>query len=490
MILISNIGNRDILYEGKTLERNNIRQRGEDLLNHYEQEKDKLTYPLLEPLIRSFHDKIKNVFIFVTNQADTRVRDSDTLYLGQIIRRWIWETNRIGVNVIEYTSNPTNYERIYRFFTDIFTQPKNIISKTDKRIVSLSGGTPQMNGALYVILSSLFVVGNEFYNIFNGELLPVNQDQTINKILTKKSCMELLEIYEYQSIRRILEENNVENRASLCKLLDYALSRKNFNFEQSKRHLKEFLGSLPSSKHETYDFLSLENISTSPHLIRELLWRMQLSYKNKNYLFLLALLFRLEEALLYEINEFLFKDALDDTLSKKKTHLPLLHYVEQQEPDLWNSLQKVTLQNQSLNLKVSVLSRTHLFFLARLKINRLQKNGRRIYQFDNVLNVFDKINKYNFDLFSPEERKKRYNSSTSTECLGDMRNSSLIAHGFEPVSKEKIDTLYPQSLENLMEELRKNIGVLLVFLSQEKTFGLDNFYDILNQNLLNLLKNL
>lgn len=486
MILISNIGNRDVLYKKKTLDRDKIRQIGEELFINYESERKKLSFPLLEPLLRTFADKLKNIYIFVTNQEDQRVRNSDTLYLGQIIQRWIREAYNIPVNIKQYTNNPTDYEKVYRFFTDMFTQEESVLSRAKTRIISLSGGTPQMNNALYVILSSLYLDGNEFYSIFNGDLIPVNHEQTINRIFIKKSCTELLKIYEYQSIIGVLERYQMKNQKSLLLLLNYGHARKNFDFEKSKKHLREFLTSIPSSEHGKYIFFNLDSISEPEHLIKELFWNMEICYKNQNYLFLIALLFRLEEALLYKINDFLFQDALEDSLSRRRIHSKLLEHLEE-EPELWDSLKKIPYRGQSLDLNLDFLNRTVLYFIATLKIKSLRGKSKDLYPLSNILMIFDRINKYRFDLLEEYERKEQYNSPTSTKCLGDLRNSSLIAHGFEVVSKEKIEELCGEDLEHLMGDLRVHIRNLFGFLIGNKKYKLVNHFEMLNQIILNLI---
>ncbi|KKM83277.1 hypothetical protein LCGC14_1311000, partial [marine sediment metagenome] len=180
------------------------------------------------------------------------------------------ETYNIHVNVVEYVNNPTDYELIYNFYTLYFLQEGNPFDKADKRIISLSGGTPQMNEALYVILSSIYPTHNEFYNIFEEKLIPINHEQTINRIFIKKSCAELLKINEYQSIIEVLKKYKIKDHEPLRLLLNYAHFRKNFDFEKSEECLKEFVNSIHSSVHKEYSFLSLENISDPKNLIKEL----------------------------------------------------------------------------------------------------------------------------------------------------------------------------------------------------------------------------
>ncbi len=484
MILISNIGNRDVLYNDNTLERDNVRQKGEELFNNYDMEKEKLTYPLLEPFLKIFANKLKNIYIFVTNQEDQRVRNSDTLFLGQIIKKWIRDTYNIRVNVIQYTNNPTDYEKVYSFFTNYFTQEESIIGRTEKRIISLSGGTPQMNGAVYVILSSLYLEGNEFYNVFKNKLYPVNHEKTINKILVKKSCIELLKTNQYKSIIELLERSKLQDTECLVFLLKYAQQRKNFDFEKAQEHFKQFLDLTPHSLHQQYKIFNLQGQLKPIELIKELFWNMEINYTNQNYLFFVALLFRLEEALLYEINNYLFRDNFKEDLNRKENHLKFSQYLEKKEPDIWNSLQNKHYKTFKLKIDTDDLGRPVFFYIAFLKLGTLDKNIKPLMS---ILELFDKINKYQYKELNEQDRIQKYKDKKSTECLGDLRNSSIIAHGFDPISREKIEKLYGESIEKLYLRLKNNLEEILYLFLDNKDLDLSNIFKQINEKIENII---
>ncbi len=504
MILISNVGNRDVQYKGEPLYNGNIRQESEKLLNNYEDEKENLSYPIIKPYLESFANKLKNIYLFVTNQEDERVRNSDTLHFGGLIKKWIEEKYGIKVNVVQYANNPTDYEGIYDFFTSYFSQERNNFDKADKRIISLSGGTPQMNGALYIILSSMYARNNEFYSVFgfNGKLIPVNHERTINKIFVKKSCIDLLNIYQYQSIIEILNSNEIENRRALIEFLSYANFRKFFDFEKAYQHLENFMELIPTSIHGEFQFLNLNGLYTqgkkkrsnkvSDHklLIKELLWNIEISYKNQNYLFLVALLFRIEEALLFEIVNYLFRAYFSEqnkNLTDKMSHPGFINYLKSGEGELWSNLQGITYKGKILNINPNELSRPVLFYIAKLKMNELEVNeqvkGKHLKQIKYLLEIFDKITKYCFDLIDDDEKEEKYKHRTMSKCLGDLRNSSIIAHGFDPVSKDKIEYLYGESLEYLLSNLKKHNQLF----ADDAVLPLDNIFDKINGKLLNFI---
>lgn len=486
MILITNLGNRDVVYNGVFLNRNNVRQEGERLFNNYESKKEHLSYPIISPILKRFKDNLKSVYLFVTNQEDEMYKNSDSIFIGSIIRKWIIETYFIDVNVVQYSLNPTDHEKIYSFYTSYFSENKKIFEKTDKRIISLSGGTPQMNGALYVILSSIFLTDTEFYNVDKGKLIPVNHDKTIKKIYVKNSCIELLKIYQYQSIIQVLNEYNIENRNDLIFLLQYAHFRKTFDFEEAQKNLSNFLNSIPTSAHNEYQSLTLNVINNPIDLIRELFWNLEISNKNQDYLGFIGRLFRLEEAIFYEILSYFYKSKLfHGNLTSKKIHPEFIKNLQEQNPDLWNSLRQITFKTIPLDINFKELNRPILFYIAKLHLKEMTGSKEKSI-IREILNIFDKINKYCYDNLNKDDRKYRYGHETSMECLGDLRNSSIIAHGFQPVSKEKIEKLYGKKIENLMPNLKKKLENLLSLFLNSK-ISLINPFDNINKKILNLI---
>ncbi|MHA1794797.1 MAG: hypothetical protein ACTSUK_01695, partial [Promethearchaeota archaeon] len=226
MILIANVGNRDVQKNGSLLNRNNLRQASLEILNNFNKEEASLSYPILEPYFREFGKELNHVYLFATNQEDTRYNNSDTLHVAGILKKIIEKNHpHVRVNVVEYPNNPTDHERIFRFFTDYFTQKNSILNQEDTKIISLSGGTPQMNGALYIILSLLYPKNIEFYNVDRGTLNPVNHELTIRKVFLKNTCLELLKGYNYSSLIALLSEDNLEGSKPLLSLLRHARAR-------------------------------------------------------------------------------------------------------------------------------------------------------------------------------------------------------------------------------------------------------------------------
>ncbi len=524
MILISNIGTRDVQYKGQIIEKKQVREYGKKLLDNYEIEKQYLSFPILKPFLDRFSTKLKGIYIFTTNQPPgDKNRISDTLFFGQIIEKWIEESYSIPIERFESKINPTDYEQIYTDFTPFFTKDGNIFERAEKRIISLSGGTPQMNGALYIIISSFFPQNNEFYNVFNGELVPIKHENTINKVFLRNASIELLKIHDYQSIIRILDQYNVQqynikNSEILLDLLTYAHSRKNFDFKRADEALQEVLKLIPSSEHYQFEDWVLGDIVKIPRdLIKELYWKIEVCYINDDYLALVALLFRLEESILLQTLYYFFqKDLLNfydanwckegdkspeednfkelhpevylsfcqflenNSFIHMDTHLCLSYYLQNKEQELWNKLQNIKIKTLPLNVNPKVLDRPTEYYIAVLKKNSIQ--SKDIWKIGRFLELLDKINKYSYDYKDSNRREKDYGHKTSQKNLGVLRNTSLYGHGFKPVTKEIIEELYGNPIEVLMRELKQNFIFFFCKISNkaQNEINLENIFHSIN----------
>ncbi|MBD3215527.1 MAG: hypothetical protein GF311_23155 [Candidatus Lokiarchaeota archaeon] len=491
MILIANVGNRDVQFGGKEIEKHTLRKRSKDLLEVYSKVKEKLSFPILSPYFKPhITEDLTKVYLFVTNQEDQRYRKGDTKHFGHILEKWIEETYGIEVNVIDYANDPTNYQILYTFYSETFTQQRNLFEQEKEILASLSGGTPQMNNALYVILSSLYPKKVEFYSVDQGELIPVDHEATINKIFIQKASRELLNIFQYQSIIQILDEYSIPRKQKVVHLLEYAHHRKNFDFEEAQNAYDRFINEISRSQIPHYHYFDLPDFKDPVNLIEELFYNIEMNYKTQNYLMVIALLFRIEEALLVEILAYLFKEDHSWELNNKKNHPQFLEHIKSEEPELIEKLSNIEFKGEDLELERSELNRVLMFYIAFTKVEQMKANGNYIWQIGNVLTLFDRINKYCYHDLSPEKRQNRYKTQIGTECLGDLRNKSIIAHGFKPVSKEEINRLFGDDIECLISTLKKWLEKFIGLVINNQGYEITNFYYKLNRDLLPLINKL
>jgi len=485
MILIKNVGTRDVVYQDNYLNGGSVRLKGQELLENYEEIKADLTFPILQPGLDAFSGQLKKIYFFVTNQSDEIKRDSDTLFFGALMKRWIEERYSFKVEVFQYTANPANVEQALDYFTSKMTEKNSIFTKEEKKIVILSGGTSQMKMGLHLIFSSLSSINVEFYNVVDGKLDPVEQKQTLTKFFMKHTCAQLLHIHEYQAILELLRINGFIHEEILIALLEHAHHRRNFDFEVAIKRLDRFKEMVPSSLLADYSFLSIFDSKDPLFLIKELVYNLDIAHKNQNYLFFTGLLFRLEEALLKEIVVFFYREKLNITLKKKQDHKKLLEFLQNDEKQLWEWLNDIKFKGRPLKFERDFLKRPVLFYIA---YKNEQEAPTGIIR--GLLEIFDIINKYLYDDLEIEEREKKYGHPTDTACLGDLRNQSILAHGFEPVSKQKIEKLYKAGkipIITIIETLLNVIEKAMRIITNDASFSFANIYAKLNDFLLDLI---
>nr|MDO8113252.1 hypothetical protein [Candidatus Sigynarchaeota archaeon] len=500
-ILIANAGNRDVVFKGEPLGRDNIRAQSEELLRCYDRDKQDCSFPILAPYFDAFGASIKQVYLIVTDQGDEKYRNSDTLFFGEIIKTWLEASRSVSVTIIKYAFNPAKLEDAHQFFSWYFAENETKFSRADKRIISLSGGTPQMNSALHLVLSFLFPVDTEFYQVKpTGQLDPVNAEKTITRLFLKSACKSLLDNFDYQGMLNLLEPKEFEGKKALVLLLQYAWARKHFDFDAATVAFNEFLKLVPEVEKAGYERFRIPAPMTAPDLIKDLVWNTEIQLTTQDYTGFVARLFRLEEAVLQEILNLLFDDLLPvqatgtagktgnkkSSIADKQTHGPFVQALAAKRPDLHDALKRLTFKSRPVELGPGELARPVMFYIAWLENEKANHPGKKTIT--NLLSVFDRINKYRYDSLTPDDRGKYYKDRTGSECLGDLRNSSIIAHGFTPVSSNKIESLYKDDAKNLLARLKEGVKALVGLLGKQQKAEMDNGFIAINEKINILLR--
>ena len=174
-----------------------------------------------------------------------------------------------------------------------------------------------------------------------------------------------------------------------------------------------------------------------------------------------------------------------NTIDAIITHLCLSFYLQNKEQELWNKLLNIKFKTLPLNLNPKVLDRPAEYYNAFLKKKSIRSND--IWKIGRFLDLLDKINKYCYDYKNDDRREKDYSHKTSQKNLGVLRNTSLYGHGFKPVTKEIIEELYGNPIEELMRELKQD---LIFFLSKlldtdQNEINLENIFNSIKICLFN-----
>jgi len=415
--LFFNIGNRDVKIGGEIIPKEEVRSRGEEILNNYDSFKERLNFELVSPFLEKFNPN--KVYLFVTNQEDPEFRKQDTLFFGRIIQRFIKERG-IKCEVKHYEWKPTDYNLAFLFFTNFFKD----FDDHSRKIISTSGGVPAMKFAMQIVASSLFN-NVEFYSVDERthDVKPVDIENTLKKELVKRSAIELLKRHDYAGIINLLENNRIENR-KLRLLLEYAHNRLCFNFDTANAKINDFINSLPSVEKGEYEKLKIDFLDKKV-LFNELFQNMAIKWENGEYVDFVGRLYTFREILLQMIFEEETKTKID-WQSKEEGNEQFTEILKNY-PDI----------EQKIRSELKILT------------------GEIIKTTDDALEIC-------FDYFVRKNGKRWgpiWNIYKNTKKVVEkLRHYTIVAHGLKGVSKEKIMELYGSEL--VIEDLRKIVNSL------------------------------
>jgi len=417
--LFFNIGNRDVKIGGKIIPKEEVRSRGEEILNNYDSFKERLNFELVSPFLKKFNPN--KVYLFVTNQEDPEFRKQDTLFFGRIIQRFIKERG-IKCEVKHYEWKPTDYNLAFLFFTNFFKDFDN----HSRKIISTSGGVPAMKFAMQIVASSLFN-NVEFYSVDERthDVKPVDIENTLKKELVKRSAIELLKRHDYAGIINLLENNRIENR-KLRLLLEYAHNRLCFNFDTANAKINDFINSLPSVEKGEYEKLKIDFLDKKV-LFNELFQNMAIKWENGEYIDFVGRLYTFNEILLQMIFE-------EETNTTNKID--------------WQS-------KEEGNEQFTEILKNHPDIEQKIRSEFKIPTGEIIKTTDGALEIC-------FDYFMKRDARRLgplwdiY--SNTKELVEKLRHYTIVAHGLKGVSKEKIMELYGSEL--VIEDLRKIVNSL------------------------------
>lgn len=454
------IGNRHILYKGKELPKDNLRNESLRLLDEYENEKQQITLQIVSPLIESFKDAIQEIILIVSDQGKSNYSQQDTLFIGEIVKRKIGELFGIrNISLKKFEASPVNLENIFPYMTNLIKQYEG---DGTRKIICNSGGTPQMKQALLLLATNLLPPAEvEAYQVDekSGVIKPINLSTTIRSELVKRSCLELIKNYEYAAAVKLVLENQFQTAQTikLLALLNYGKYRLTFDFESANKNLDALADSRFSSIESDQLKKFRINIKTQYERIIELYQNLKIQWKKENYVDFLARLFNLEEDIFY----LLIQNQFSIDLHSTKNHSAFSKMIGNDKA-LLGKLSSRKYNGKKIN--IALIGNPLLFFVLDVK-----PENRKITR------QLNKIGNYISD------GKNRSNG------LDWLRNKSIAAHGFEPVSREIICQLYGQPVDNLFTDLEIILNEIRA--GEPECCSLPTF-DELNEEIKNILLNL
>ncbi|MBW9222473.1 hypothetical protein KKP97_05445 [Methanothermococcus sp. SCGC AD-155-C09] len=388
----------------------------------------------------------------------------DTYYSAKIIKEWLIKNypkleNR--VEVIKINENPSNHTVMLKKYNKIFSK---LGDNYNDVYLGITGGTPAQISGLIINgilkwetkIKTLYKpqgkepqeneIGMELFKEFKKEEYKSYKKSKMYLLASEVGKKyKLIEDWEYHKLRALHFKNLFDFERAINEFNEAFNKARIEHKKEIKKEIKlleELEGNKPINKENNEPINELkENIEKYKLLINLLIDNMKSKWENGEYVDFVGRLFRLEEAVLRTIVEKEFNKSMD----KKKINGDSRFY-EYEELLKENSDVRNYLIEKGVEIDKGV-NRHSLFHLLGYLV---EKKGLKKYK--RIHEIMSKLNKNNKTKKAPKKLEK-------VESLADLRNKSIIAHGFIGVSKENIIELYNEDKSN-EEEIIENIDLV------------------------------
>jgi hypothetical protein len=308
IVLVANVGQRDLQRDGKPLDKTRLRDEGERILDAYSQEKGRLSAPMIEPAVRHVlqrhGERIREVVLVATDQADERFRAGDTVTCAEVLRKFLKE--RFGKEidrdpvVLKVKESPNAYDHMLDLYRKHVVTNKH--AQADEVYLLCSGGTPACNMALILAGIERFTTRCHVLNVNQGD----------GTVVLSRIGRQTLEAYRRNVLAELLERRDFDGAAAMegasrgaIDLARAAACRLNLDFTESWRilgDLKERLDAWSPVLEGLYAEADVLRDETRPDqagaVLREVYWNAGTKWRRNECADFLGRVWRLVEAAL------------------------------------------------------------------------------------------------------------------------------------------------------------------------------------------------
>lgn len=426
-VVIANVGNSDLGNGEETyfdIRKDNIYEKSKEL---YENKNFDFDAILLEPLVKELikEYEIERIFLFATEQQP--VNQKDTIYTARIIKEiLIKKFNINNIEIIQVHDNPSDYDEMLKVYE---REIGKISTSADVVHISITGGAPAQNTAL--LIRSLLKFGNIIQAVYKPmgtrETKNFKIGEEISRILLSEQLRVLNEKHLYGAAAELAEKYNLLSQREFYRLKARE-HRGLFDFEECIKNMEKLLDAASGEERliikkeidemerikdglKGKNLLSEEYFLTYKALIKELYNSMKQKWEQGAYADFLGRLFRFEEAVLRYVFEREFK--VNTEKDEKGGFLDFKKFIE---------------SNNNLT-----------DFLKHSRIDSREPNRRVLFM---ILTFLKKEDRDRIDIKEIQERMEKI------EKMADLRNKSILAHGFEGITKRDFEK-YGDILEDI-----------------------------------------
>ncbi|MDK2976600.1 MAG: hypothetical protein PWP06_1075 [Candidatus Marinimicrobia bacterium] len=246
ILYMCNVGQRDVLYKNELIGLKNTRDYSKLFLKDYENEKDNLSIPIIQKGIDYILKKENNchlsICLFCTDQNDEAYRNSDTIYMAEIIQKKMKDLYGIrddSIRCVRIKQNPSNYEKMYGFYQQKLPEISKSLNKLDHVYISNAGGTPACNMSLTLHGTIHFGLKSSVLELpLEGEAGETRLAHILVASYERSLIRGMLESFNFKGCAHILSQHTEDPvKMNLAILCQYAHHRLLFDFEKAEENI-------------------------------------------------------------------------------------------------------------------------------------------------------------------------------------------------------------------------------------------------------------
>lgn len=310
-ILLANVGDRDVSLDGDRVRR--PREEGEALLKQWPRVAERLSLPILKPVLRHLEgrgQKPDHIVLFATDQpAGTaeELRSKDTLYLAELAKRmiesWPGYGGRAMVRKVAGL-NPSLYDEMFQYFGHVLgNRNDKALRDVSQCYVSPVGGTPAANAGLLLAAVDRFGKNCTVLYLREGTDTPVrlNAGRMLYENTLRQVIAHQIESYQFAPSLPLMQDLGPSQETCCLALAEYCLRRLNFDFEAALRVAEDaYAGADPAARPllemAAGEARKLHDGSDASALLVELAHNLDVTYESGAYMDCLARAVRFEES--------------------------------------------------------------------------------------------------------------------------------------------------------------------------------------------------
>lgn len=469
------------------LEKNNFLDNTYKILRNYDNIKDYITLPIIQPCFNYIKNQlngtVEKIILIPTNQQNENVgerfKKGDTFIEAQIIEKILKEKG-FEVEIKEAKFNAVKVEEWFKHAINVIDAN---YTEFDKLIFQVSGGVPQIREGIR--LATLFKEKIEVVEVNGGKINSDNM-KSYEKQIIKEKVKDLIKNYNYTgalSFKKYYEDNK-----EVLNLIEHLNYRLNFDFDNTLKCYNEDRLRLLMNEKNT--------IRKLEYLILELLDNMEIELKNKNYANFLARVYRLEEA----VGQYFVLKWFEKTRTKISYKLGdnppsgLINVADIGVKDLNNKLESYLkhlskkMGNGCMTTHRGVSKLTNFIEENCKKKNRfgtpIIKDGKFEYIIKINTPTYEKLIKHLYGPYSKEIRIYEKIQKMYKKGHNNLRHTTIVAHGFEGINEDKINNMLKENGESEIKQYFEKLREDFYNLTGTDSKGSNNVFDKIGDEII------